>query len=99
MTRIPNPVQSQTRKSAKKASSDTTTPRKANSCGLAIGVLIAWVLVKMMTHVFDPPPESLAIPWTYLLLLAVTRLAAISRSVILQLRKRSEPLSFAVRKL
>ena len=67
--------------------------------GLAIGTCLAWVLVKMMTHVFDPPPEVLYIPWGYLGLLAVTGLVAMCFSVLLQLRKRSEPLSFAMRKI
>ena len=67
--------------------------------GLAIGAGLAWVLVKMMTHVFDPPPEALNIPWGYLGFLAITGLAAMSTSVYLQLRKRSEPLSFAMRKI
>ncbi|HTN97462.1 MAG TPA: ABC transporter permease, partial [Nordella sp.] len=67
--------------------------------GLAIGVLLAFVLVKMMTGVFDPPPETLAIPYAYLGLLAAVGLAAVSVSVLVQLRKRAEPLSFAIRKL
>ena len=67
--------------------------------GLAIGAGLAWVLVKMMTHVFDPPPESLDIPWGYLGFLAITGFAAMCVSVYLQLRKRSEPLSFAMRKI
>jgi putative ABC transport system permease protein len=66
--------------------------------GLAIGITLAWVLVKMMTHVFDPPPEALAIPWLYLALLALVGLAAVCASVMVQLRKRAEPLSFALRK-
>jgi putative ABC transport system permease protein len=28
------------------------------------------VLVAMLTHVFDPPPDTMAIPWRYLLELA-----------------------------
>jgi putative ABC transport system permease protein len=69
------------------------------AAGTAIGTGLAWVLVKMMTHVFDPPPEVLAIPWPYLTLLAVVGLVAVSLSVLLQLRKRSEPLSFAIRRM
>ncbi|MEO6607846.1 MAG: FtsX-like permease family protein [Aestuariivirga sp.] len=67
--------------------------------GLVIGTGLAWVLVKMMTHVFDPPPEALNIPWGYLGFLAITGFAAMCVSVYLQLRKRSEPLSFAMRKI
>ena len=33
--------------------------------GLATGALIAEILVKLLTGVFDPPPEALVIPWGY----------------------------------
>jgi putative ABC transport system permease protein len=69
------------------------------TAGVAMGSGLAWVLVKMMTHVFDPPPDALTVPWSYLALLALTGLAAVCISVLLQLRKRAEPLSFAIRKL
>jgi putative ABC transport system permease protein len=67
--------------------------------GVAIGAGLAYVLVKMMTHVFDPPPDVLAVPWGYLALLALTGLAAVCVSVVLQLRQRNEPLSFAIRNI
>jgi putative ABC transport system permease protein len=31
-----------------------------------LGWLLSVVLVAMLTHVFDPPPDALAIPWLYL---------------------------------
>jgi putative ABC transport system permease protein len=31
-----------------------------------LGVLLAAMLVAMLQHVFDPPPDHLAIPWAYL---------------------------------
>jgi putative ABC transport system permease protein len=34
--------------------------------GAAIGGTIAFVLVKVLTGVFDPPPDTPAIPWAYL---------------------------------
>jgi putative ABC transport system permease protein len=43
--------------------------------GIAMGFGVAWMLVKMLTGVFDPPPESLSVPWLYLILL-VTAAAA-----------------------
>ena len=67
------------------------------AAGLIIGWLLAWVLVKLMTHVFDPPPDVLAVPWAYLIFLALAGLAAMVGAVLLQLRKRSEPLSFSIR--
>ena len=69
------------------------------AAGLGIGAALAWVLVKLMTQVFDPPPETLYVPWGYLGWLALMGLAAISASVLLQLRKPTEPLSFSVRNL
>jgi putative ABC transport system permease protein len=34
--------------------------------GIALGLFIAQMLVKVLTGVFDPPPEVLTIPWAYL---------------------------------
>ncbi|MBN9245791.1 MAG: FtsX-like permease family protein [Mesorhizobium sp.] len=44
--------------------------------GLTAGTLIAYVLVKLLTGVFDPPPEVLSAPWLYLASLVVTAAAA-----------------------
>ncbi|MGI8756297.1 MAG: FtsX-like permease family protein, partial [Acidimicrobiales bacterium] len=48
--------------------------------GLAAGTAIAWalanMLVKVLQGVFDPPPSALAVPWTYLLVLTGTSVAA-----------------------
>jgi hypothetical protein len=53
----------------------------------------------LMTQVFDPAPETLYVPWNYLGWLAFLGLVAMIISVLMQLRKPSEPLSFAVRNL
>lgn len=46
--------------------------------GFVLGWAVALVLVKLLTHVFDPPPESPSVPWLYLaVLLAVTTVSAI----------------------
>jgi len=39
--------------------------------GIVIGFGVALMLVKLLTGVFDPPPDFLSVPWTYLILLAV----------------------------
>ncbi len=39
--------------------------------GFATGFAIAKMLVKVLTGVFDPPPQALAIPWFYLSVLIV----------------------------
>jgi putative ABC transport system permease protein len=31
-----------------------------------LGWLIAELLIAMLQHVFDPPPDHLAVPWSYL---------------------------------
>ena len=49
--------------------------------GVLLGTLCGWglaaVIVKILTGVFDPPPEHLAVPWTYLAAVA----AAVAGSV------------------
>jgi putative ABC transport system permease protein len=44
--------------------------------GLLAGALIAYVLVKLLTGAFDPPPEALSLPWRYLVALVVTATGA-----------------------
>jgi putative ABC transport system permease protein len=50
--------------------------------GLALGALGGWwiaqVIVKILTGVFDPPPEHLSVPWSYLAALLVAVSAAIA---------------------
>ncbi len=38
----------------------------ALACAASLGWLLAKMLVAMLQHVFDPPPDHLAIPWTFL---------------------------------
>ncbi len=44
--------------------------------GTVLGFAVAEMLVKVLTGVFDPPPEHLFLPWGYLTVLAVTAIAA-----------------------
>ena len=44
--------------------------------GLLAGLLLAAMLVKLLTGIFDPPPEGLTIPWLYLAVLAATMFVA-----------------------
>jgi len=44
--------------------------------GLALGGGVAFVLVKVLEGVFDPPPEWLAVPWAYLVGLVVVAIVA-----------------------
>ncbi len=58
--------------------------------GTIAGAAIAWalshVLVTVLTGVFDPPPETLAIPWGYLAVVAASALTATAVAAQLALR-------------
>lgn len=54
--------------------------------GTILGFGIAQMLVKLLTGVFDPPPEVLAIPWGYLFMLGLTAIAA--TVVVIEVSKR-----------
>ena len=41
-----------------------------------LGGLLAMMLVAMLTHVFDPPPDHLAVPWGFLALLYAAAIGA-----------------------
>ncbi len=50
--------------------------------GLLSGVLTAWMLVKLLTGVFDPPPETLSIPWAYLAVVLCLVIASVIVAVL-----------------
>lgn len=58
--------------------------------GLVLGALGGWVLaemlVKVLTGVFDPPPASLAVPWLYLVGVAMVAVGAVSIASYVALR-------------
>ncbi len=45
--------------------------------GAITGSVVAWMLVKLLTGVFDPPPEGLSVPWFYISVLIVTTLVSV----------------------
>lgn len=45
--------------------------------GGALGFGVAEMLVKLLTHVFDPPPEQILIPWGYLGLVVAATFGAV----------------------
>jgi putative ABC transport system permease protein len=51
-----------------------------------LGWLLAEMLVAMLQHVFDPPPDHLAVPWGYLLGLGGAAIAATGLAVALAAR-------------
>ena len=54
------------------------------ACGFILGEAVAFLLVKVLTGVFDPPPDTLFQPWIYLALVAcgavLTTVIAVWRS-------------------
>ncbi|MEU9867914.1 FtsX-like permease family protein [Actinomadura sp. NPDC048021] len=61
----------------------------------AFGALIGWtltrMLVKVLTGVFDPPPDHLTVPWTYLAVVAATALAVMAVAALVTLRAARRP--------
>lgn len=58
--------------------------------GTVVAALAGWglsqLLVTVLTGVFDPPPASLAVPWTYLLVVAATTLAVAAAVTVVAAR-------------
>ena len=71
--------------------------------GLALGAVIAAglaiVLVKVLTGVFDPPPDTLSIPWGYLGAVTAVAVAAVILATSLILRALRRPRVEALRDL
>jgi putative ABC transport system permease protein len=67
--------------------------------GVALGFLIAQVLVKILTGVFDPPPSSLTVPWGYLAGLVIAAVASTLIAVAIILRATHKAVVSALRGL
>jgi putative ABC transport system permease protein len=52
-----------------------------------LGLLLALMLVAMLQHVFDPPPDALAVPWAYLGELAGAAVVATGVAVAIAARR------------
>jgi putative ABC transport system permease protein len=59
--------------------------------GAAGSSWLSWMLVKLLTGVFDPPPTAPAVPWAYLVLLAVVTVAAVATAGASALRGLRRP--------
>jgi putative ABC transport system permease protein len=63
-----------------------------------LGWLLAEMLVAMLQHVFDPPPDHLAVPWLFLGGLAGATLAGgVLAAALVTLRIRKLPLGAILR--
>lgn len=52
--------------------------------GATIGTAVAWMLVRLLSGVFDPPPEILSIPWSYLMLVLAGAIVSTVGAVFVQ---------------
>jgi putative ABC transport system permease protein len=59
--------------------------------GSAIAAGITWLLIKVLTGVFDPPPDAIAVPWGYLGLVLALVAATVSAAGALTLRALRRP--------
>lgn len=67
--------------------------------GAILGLGIAETLVKVLTGVFDPPPQALSIPWCYLALLAGAAMASTAAAVLLVKKSSQRPVVDDLRNL
>ncbi|HAL36680.1 MAG TPA: ABC transporter permease [Polaromonas sp.] len=59
--------------------------------GTLTGFALAWMLVKLLTGAFDPPPEFLSVPWVYVIALIGVALVSVILAVISALRETRVP--------
>jgi putative ABC transport system permease protein len=55
--------------------------------GYLAGVVVAWLLVRLLTGVFDPPPDRLMLPWLYLWVLFAATFASAAIAVVFAERR------------
>lgn len=67
--------------------------------GITTGVGVAQMLVALLTHVFDPPPEGLAVPWGYLVLLASAAMIATGAAMAAAQRRSAQLVTESLREL
>ena len=71
--------------------------------GVALGAVgaavLAEILVKMLTGVFDPPPASLSVPWGYLAVLTAVALGAVAIASTVTIRSARRPALIVLRDL
>jgi len=54
--------------------------------GVLLGWLVASMLVKLLTGVFDPPPEQISVPWLYLTGVALATMTGVMGAAALMTR-------------
>ena len=59
--------------------------------GTLIGFALAWMLVKLLTGAFDPPPEALSVPWGYVCTLIGVALISVAAATTGAMRETRIP--------
>ncbi|WP_353648902.1 ABC transporter permease [Nakamurella sp. A5-74] len=59
--------------------------------GLVISWALSQMLVKVLTGVFDPPPSSIAVPWTYVALVLVSTVLTLGLAAVISTRRSNRP--------
>jgi putative ABC transport system permease protein len=67
--------------------------------GILLGLGVAQMLVTILTGVFDPPPEVLSLPWSYLGMVIVAALLSLGLAVLNAQRTTRRPVVEAIRAL
>jgi putative ABC transport system permease protein len=71
--------------------------------GIVFGAVAGWgiatTIVKILTGVFDPPPEQLSAPWVYFSVFAVVTLGAVAVAGMGMLRATGRPAAETIRDL
>jgi len=67
--------------------------------GAALGWGVARMLVKLLTGVFDPPPQHLSVPWPYLAVVGVATIGAVVLAGQLMTRLAGRSVPEAIRRL
>ena len=67
--------------------------------GCASGWIFTNVVIKILTGVFDPPPTTLAVPWSYLALVGGVGIAAVVAASVAATRNTRRPAIDTIREL
>lgn len=67
--------------------------------GALLGYLVARMLVKLLTGVFDPPPEQISVPWLYLFAVALATVASVIGGALLMTRLAARSTLQTIRRL
>ncbi|GAA1311320.1 hypothetical protein Psi02_55210 [Planotetraspora silvatica] len=60
-------------------------------CGAVLGWALSEMLVKVLSGVFDPPPDQLSVPWSYLATLTAAVIAALAAAASAAARHARRP--------